>query len=361
MKILIPTLGFARQGGYRVLSELASGWIKMGHECTFLIPATSEDPYFPTNAKIIRCNRSGVVDARDEKSANGFDNISSLFGGLKEIGSKYDIILANHSLTAWPVRWANCGSASKFYYIQAYEPGYYPWLSHPIKRILSKLSYALNLNRISNSSTYADDGVCCVSVIPPGIDLSIFTKKPAEHDGFKGIPVVIGTIGRTEPYKGTATAIAAYRKVRSTYPNITMKIAFGNVAPAQDYDIIQIDGDKELAEYYRSLDLLIVSCYSQHGAPHYPLIEAMASGIPVVQTNYYPGDDANSWPAKSPSVEDVAAALEKLLAAPSAKVTQRTLSARKTVEEHLSWESVAGKFIAHFESCALSKKSNFII
>lgn len=355
MKILIPILGFAKQGGYRVLSELANRWIKMGHECTFLIPATSENPYFPTNAKIIRSNWKGIVKSRSHKSANGFNNLSSLFGGIREIGPKYDVILANHSLTAWPVRWSNCGLASKFYYVQAYEPGYYPWLSHPLKRIFSKLSYSLNLNRISNSSTYTKQGVECISVIPPGIDLEIFTKKHSGDSFFKNETIVIGTIGRVEPYKGTETAIAAFRKAQSKYYNLKMKIAFGNVPIAQDYDIIQINGDKELAEYYRSLDLLIVSCYSQHGAPHYPLIEAMACGVPVVHTDYYPGNKTNSWLAKSPSIDDVTVALEELLSTSNFELNQRTLSARKIIEEHLSWENVAEKFISNFNIFVKSK------
>lgn len=356
MKILIPILGFAKQGGYRVLSELANNWIKMGHECTFLIPATSQNPYFPTKAKIIRCGWGGVVDSMDQSPANGLNNVISLFFGLKDIGSAYDVILANHSLTAWPVRWVNCGLARKFYYVQAYEPGYYPWVSHPFKRFFSKLSYALKLTRIANSSTYEADGVKFVAIIPPGIDLDIFVRKNLEELNFKKSEIIIGTIGRSEPYKGTATAIDAYRIAGRKNINLKMKVAFGNIEPAGDLEVIQINNDIELAAYYRSLDLLIVSCYSQHGAPHYPLIEAMASGTPVVQTNYFPGGAENTWVAKSPSVIDVANALEDLLSATREEIVKRTNCARAVVDRELSWASVAAKFIEIFEVNGNSEK-----
>lgn len=348
MKILIPILGFAKQGGYRVLSELANAWIRMGHECTFLIPATSCDAYFPTAAKVIRCGMKGITTTVDERSASGFDNVASLFFGLKSIGSEYDVILANHSLTAWPVRWANCGSAKKFYYVQAYEPGYYAWMRDPFKRLFSKISYSLQLEKISNSATYSADGVSSCVVIPPGIDLGIFVLKDNKVVDFNKPEVIVGTIGRLEPYKGTATALAAYRSVRKKYPNLVMKVAFGNVEPAEDIEIVRIQGDAELAEYYRSLDILIVSCYSQHGAPHYPLIEGMASGVPVVQTQYYPGDENNSWPAKSSSIDDVVIALENLLGSSPMEIAKKIDLARKTVEDELSWDRVALRFLNEF-------------
>lgn len=92
LRILVPILGFAPQGGYRVLSELANAWINMGHHCTFLIPASSPDPYFPTLANVVRVDRQGrVQEARAKTKRSGFDNIACVFAGLKKIGSNYDV------------------------------------------------------------------------------------------------------------------------------------------------------------------------------------------------------------------------------------------------------------------------------
>lgn len=344
MKILIPILGFAKQGGYRVLSELANSWVRMGHECTFLAPATSDEPYFPTSANVIYCVKSGIAEEnKKQKKASGFDNVFSLYAGLKIVGHKYDVIFANHSLTAWPVWLANCGSASKVYYVQAFEPGYYPFHKSPVKHVLSRLSYYLDLIKIVNSPNYP--GVDSIATIPPGIDLSIFSVKQGYIDVGSKSEIVIGTIGRTEPYKGTATAIAAYRHLRTKYPNLKMKVGFGNVASSDDYDIIKIKNDHELAEFYQSIDVLLVTCYSQHGAPHYPLIEAMACGTPVIHTDYYPGNESNSWVAKSSDVGSVIDAVEGFFATSRDNKIEKIRIARKTIEDHLSWEKVANSFL----------------
>ena len=61
MKILIPIIGFAPAGGYRVLSELANHWIKIGFKVDFLLNEYSSPPYFPTIAGIIWTTNSGRV------------------------------------------------------------------------------------------------------------------------------------------------------------------------------------------------------------------------------------------------------------------------------------------------------------
>src|SRR4051794_15856745 len=112
--ILIPVLGFGRTGGFRVLSELGNAWIKRGHEVVFLAPNTGPEPYFPTSARVLRVNGRGVVSAnRLAKKPSALHSLAALFCGLLRFGSRYDIVLANHSLTAWPVALARCGRARK--------------------------------------------------------------------------------------------------------------------------------------------------------------------------------------------------------------------------------------------------------
>jgi len=349
MRILIPILGFSPQGGYRVLSELANAWIRLGHECAFLVPSTSAEPYFPTTAKIVRSDRKGLHnDKCSGRKCTGADNIISLFAGLRQVGQGYDVILANHSLTAWPVRWTKTGKARKFYYIQAYEPQYYPVQRHPIKHLMAKLSYLFDLRQISNAAIYKGLGLRPLDVIPPGIDLSIFVPK--EHPGTfaSDEEIVLGTIGRTEPYKGTSTALAAYRLLRREEHRLRMNVGFGNVTPADDLTITPIKGDPALAAYYRSVDILVVSCIGQHGAPHYPLVEAMASGTPVVHTGYFPGTPGNSWEATDTSVEAVAAAIRQVINLSPEERSAKAVAAREIVAETLEWDAVARRFLEHF-------------
>ena len=80
MRILIPILGFAAQGGYRVLAELANAWIRRGHECDFLVPSTSPEPYFPTSARVVRCDLGGKISLEPSgRKQSGIENIFSLY------------------------------------------------------------------------------------------------------------------------------------------------------------------------------------------------------------------------------------------------------------------------------------------
>jgi len=349
MKILIPILTFGRQGGYRVLSELSNVWINEGHECAFLVPETSPEPYFPTKAAIIFANRYGLTESRTQsRKISGFDNVLSLFAGLKKIAKEYDVILANHSITAWPVFLTNCGVAQKYYYIQAYEPDYYSLRKDPFKHILARFSYILPLKQVANSSVYKCLGFNPIEIIPPGINLSIFYKKQSDAFLANKSEIIIGTIGRSEPYKGTATAIAAYRKLRTINSKLKLRVAFGNVEQAEDIEIVDIRNDMELASFYRSIDVLLVTCRGQHGAPHYPVIEAMASGTPVVHTNYYPGDEKNSWPVERSSVESVSDALQKFLSSSPEIIREKIINARKLIEQEFDWQIIGRRFLSMF-------------
>ena len=159
MKILIPILGFGRAGGYRVLSEFANTWLKLGHEVTFLCPNSSTVPYFPTSAKILWVSCSGEITGKGgmQLKQGVRYKLQALFNGLKKVGRHYEIILANDSLTAWPVSLASCGNAKKFYYIQAYEPEYFELaksLKTKILKWFSMKSYDFNLTQICNAPIY---------------------------------------------------------------------------------------------------------------------------------------------------------------------------------------------------------------
>ena len=129
MEIVIPITGFGRQGGYRVLSNLANEWIRLGHTVRFLSPRESDDPYFPTTAETIWLDREGKrVPAHERRTHSGrlrlWNALRSLVGGLQRYAENADVVMANQSLTAWPVLLARL-NARKYYYVQAYEPEYY--------------------------------------------------------------------------------------------------------------------------------------------------------------------------------------------------------------------------------------------
>src|SRR5262245_20141477 len=118
MRILIPILGFGRAGGYRVISELANNWISIGHHASILVNENSAPPYYPTTAEIVwiddrGCRVSGCTGSERSGSMNVLRNLRSIYRALVSFQPEHDVVLANHSLTAWPVQLAN-GSAKRF-------------------------------------------------------------------------------------------------------------------------------------------------------------------------------------------------------------------------------------------------------
>src|SRR5262249_30182785 len=150
--------------GYRVLSKLASYWAETDHLVEILVNHSSGEPYFPTSARIRWLDDWGrpVKHSAFHQlgSRKGVKHVHytlrSLWFGLSRIPRDANVILANHSLTAWPVFLAN-SRAQKFYYIQAYEPEYYSGTAQGRKRILefaAWLTYFFPLQRIVNSPIY---------------------------------------------------------------------------------------------------------------------------------------------------------------------------------------------------------------
>lgn len=356
MRILIPILGFGRHGGQRVLSQLANGWVDLGHDVAFLTPETSAAPYFPTKAEILSTDRNGVVAKRSKlgdsgRKVTGVDNLRSLCAGLNKIGSLYDVILANNSLTTWPVKIADCGAARKYYYIQAYEPEYHKFRKDPIKHLMSRWSYRLRLVHITNSEKYPifpDPDK--VRFVPPGVDTDTFHPRKDRAPLSQKDEIYLGTIGRTEPYKGTRFALEAFERLHQADPRFKLRIAFGNLPEGWAHpaaEVIDIKNDIELAEFYRSVDVLLVACIGQSGAPHYPLIEGMSCGTPVVHTGYYPGTPANSWIVAPGDTGQLVIGVNNVVA--GGDLEERTQNAIEFVSKNLNWQSISERMLSHFQ------------
>ena len=351
MSILIPMLGFARAGGYRVLSKLASEWIKMGHKVDFLVPETSPAPYFPTTANIIRCNRSGLLPDEQAKSetdrqTTAVDNLLSLYAGIKAVSENYDVILANHSFTVWPAWLARPRRATLVYYIQAYEPDYYALERKGFSWLLSRLSYKLPFHLIVNSKIYAGyKGINTQDIVPPGVDFDVFYPKENAKNLDSADQIVIGTIGRLETAKGTIYAIEGFAKACTQDDRLTLKVAYGNLPDGWSHpgcSIVIPQNDQELADYYRSLDILLAPGITQHGAPHYPVMEAMACGVAVVTTGYIPADDRNSWLVDNMSSQSVCEGILRLIDDSEYRI--KTERASRDIAR-FSWPQIARQMI----------------
>jgi len=361
MRILIPVTNFGHGGGARVLSRLASAWTAAGHPTDFLVDARSPLPYFPTGAGVHRFDDRGLVDgsahdgAAFAPSGNALSIYRGMHRGLNDIGKSYDVILANHSLTAWPVRFARTGHARKFYYVQAYEPEYFalePGWKAGILRRFSEWSYRLALTQVANAPIYVGhESIRAGSWIPPGLDVSVFHRRPAMPAFSRDrSTIVIGTIGRKEATKGTIHVLEAFARLHAIDPRFRLRVAFGNLPEGWSHpgaEVVVPRGDEELAAYYRSVDILAAPGTVQLGACHYPVLEAMASGTPVVTTGYLPASPENSWLVPVRDSEAVANAVLDIARTPEPELARRLDLAHAAVQR-FAWEQVSRDFLDMF-------------
>lgn len=307
MKILIPVLGFGSSGGMKVLSRLANEAVNHGHEATFVCPSENSKPYYALKVKVIYIGSDGKVindHQNDVRPVKGWRKIIALYRYLSKNSFAYDAVVANSNLTAYPVWLAS--ASNNFYYIQAYEPEFYndeKFFKRIILSTAAWLTYLLPLIKIVNSKIYRNyKNIIAEHVVVPGIDLSIYSRKKNILPFETNRRWVIGCIGRLEEWKGSFDVANAIKELYGKGFDIDFRVAF-NAIPHIKHKLINPHGDENLAKFYQELDILVAPAHLQLGAIHYPVIEGMACGVPVITTGYEPASKNNSYlvPVKSPS------------------------------------------------------------
>jgi glycosyltransferase involved in cell wall biosynthesis len=345
MRILIPILGFGRAGGNRVLSQLANAWRSEGHAVSFLSPDTGTQPYFPTTAEVIWVAPDGrQVPTPREEGMTGKGNFLSLLRGVRREHQRFEIVLANHSLTSWPIWLAGVPRQKRFYYVQAYEPDYYKATGQRLNYLAAAFSYRLPFTKIVNATTYP--GLASLPFVPFGVDLALFHPSEKRATDRK---LVIGTIGRREAGKGTRFVLEAFRQVCDVLPDTQLRVAYGNLP--EDTSLLGVEvvypgDDSGLARFYRELDVLVTGTYGQTGAPHYPVLEAMACGVPVVHAGYLPGTERNSWISRPQDSASIAAQILRIVKEP--QEAERRCQAALEAVKPFAWEKVACEMLRLF-------------
>ncbi len=341
MKIAIPILTFSKSGGHRVLAQLANNWTEQGHTVEIILCYESES-YFPLDKRI----RITHIKGR-----NVLDNFFRTAGYIRKKYNEYDVVIANQNRTAY---YAFFGALPHFdfskcyYYVQAYEPEFYSFgLKRGIENWLkphAMLSYYLPLKKIVNSKLYFDyKNLHARRVVYPGLDLANYYPKELScfHDTIR-----IGTIGRTEEWKGTADVCKAMEILRASGVDFEYYIAF-NDFDTIEHKFVRPDGDENLAAFYRDMDIVVVACKGQLGAIHYPVIETMAVGTSIVCTDYFPSNDLNSYKVDCSAPEQIAEAVKKIIADKEEAVRKRR-QALKDVQR-FNWPIVAKRFLSYLK------------
>lgn len=351
LNILIPIMSLGRSGGIRVLSELANNWILMGHSVSIVTFYESNAPYFPTNADVIWVDINGnkVVSNKPDYilSHSAYKRIIALYRFLRRNSENFDVVFANHNLTAWPVYFAS--KSKNFYYIQAYEPFFYSQsdtFKSMILRFLAWSSYLLPLIHVVNSLDYDKyKFINSDKIVFPGLDLKIYYPKELVNKE-KDEEFIVGCIGRKEAFKGSNYIGKAIQILHNEgYHNIRLKVAF-NALDYKNHELVMPDGDDNLAQYYRNLDILVATGIRKNNAIHYPVIEAMACKTPVITTGYYPSNESNSYIVDPKRPDQIAEAIKAIINNYEIAVKKSEIAYKEVLQ--FDWEDVSSKFINIF-------------
>ncbi len=342
MKILIPIFNFTKAGGFRVLTQLSNRGSSLGHEIVIICPLTKTKPYYPLDIKVDFINIDGdIVSNNHNIELSTTKKILSIYNFIQKKSYYFDLSIATHYLTTYPLLLGKI--KCKVYYIQAYEPEFHEGKSFFKKnslKFIAWMTYFFPFIKIVNSEFYKNyKNIRTDNVVEPGLDLNIFYPK-INRETF-GNPIIIGCIGRKEEWKGANDVGKAVEILHNSKVNIKFKVAF-NAVDYPNHELVFPDSDNNLANFYRSLDILVAPGHIQLGAIHYPVIEAMACGTSVITTGYAPANEKNAYivPIKSP--EKIADAIMEIRHNPKnalAKIEQ----AKKDIER-FSWEDIAIKF-----------------
>ena len=369
MRILIPVLNFGRSGGDRVLSKIADELIYLGHSVDFMSSERSSEPYFPTTASIKWVNDKGEIVENNLVASSAKDSAISIQHKLTKALKKlpkdsYDVIIANHSLTTLPIKKAGL-THKTIYYVQGYEPDFFKLLGGIKNRILtyfSEKSYKMNLFTVVNSDNYFGYKKLKSSrVLYPGVDFNHFYPKEKKNTFENSNKIIIGTIGRTMPYKGTQYIIEAFKILKKKYPYIELHLAFSDPKDFEICDGISYfkpNGDESLGKFYQSLDYYICAVYIQSGAFHYPIVEAMSCGVSIITTSYYPANETNAWITIPQKAEDIVKQFELAQNDPDLK-EKKIKQALKDVKQ-FAWPKVGEKF-NHYLNEFINLKNNKLL
>ena len=347
-RILIPILSFGKAGGMRVLTQLGNNWINMGYDVEMLSHFESENPYYPVNFKIRWVLNNGEETESNSTTYNSknstYRRLKAIYKYLKKFSGEYDIVFANYNRTVWAI-WLGSNSTN-FYYIQAYEVEFSAErnIKGLLKRLTAWLTYFLPLHKVVNAEIYKKcKNIKCEHVIPPGLDLNIYYPKKFIENHNKDF--IVGCIGRKAEWKGSNDVGEAVKILRSKGYKVKFKVAFEPIRYTE-YELVKPDGDKNLADFYRSLDVLVAPGHIQLGAVHYPVIEAMACKVPVITTGYYPANDENSYivPIRRPDI--IADTLVEIIENYENAIKKAEIA--YTAISQFDWKVVSAKFLDMF-------------
>ncbi len=182
-------------------------------------------------------------------------------------------------------------------------------------------------------------------VIPNGVDVNRFypAEKDERESNGRGKSICIGYLGRLSPEKNIINMIKAVKGL--DVDNVCLKIAgagplYAKVKRLEDDRIKVLGYVEDAPSFYRSVDVFLLP--SKLEAQPIALLEAMASGLPVIATNV--GDNKyfvrGNGIICGTSAKEIGAAIKAMLWEDREKMG---IESRKLVEHDYTWDKIAAR------------------
>ena len=182
-------------------------------------------------------------------------------------------------------------------------------------------------------------------VIPNGVDVNRFhpAEKDEKESNERGKSICIGYLGRLSPEKNVINMIKAVKGL--DVDNVCLKIAgagplYSKVKRLEDERIKVLGYVEDAPSFYRSVDIFLLP--SKLEAQPIALLEAMASGLPIIATDV--GDNKHFVRGNGiicgTSVKEIGAAIKSMVRENWEKMG---VESRKLVERDYTWDKIAAR------------------
>lgn len=367
MKIaLVCPFSFSYHGGVQKhVLALKEEFKKLGHACKIIVPRQRKDEAY--GPEVILLGSSFIVPANATRGDISWVSPWELETSLKDerfdlfhhhsVGPFISLQIAEFARKHGLINvYTSHSNPDKSFVVQNLPIVFWPFFNYFLGFMDGTISVS------GKASQMIKDYQGPKAIIPNGISTEKFSRLGPKIEGLQEDDTKVLFVGRLDERKGILIMIEAFDKLRKRVPKTRLLVVGEGFLGKQAHDLVSKKGlknveffgavtDEDLPKYYRSAQIF---CAPSLGAETFGmvLLEAMASGLPVVASNIegykevITGKGAELL-VKAYDVDGLAQTLERLVNDESGR---REFSAwgQKEVEKY-SWERVSKEILEFYE------------